>query len=670
MQVSYTRLIDFIAGEKVFLIPVYQRNYDWRKIHCEQFFKDITQIMGTDDTTSHFLGTIVCQKPNNDTYIIIDGQQRLTSFLLLAKAICDVTGKEKYLFDLKPSEYDSAIFKKIMVGDTFTEQEKNSRLYQSYDFFKNKLVHKIRPKAELLLAALKKLKIVAMELGNENPQQIFESLNSTGKDLTETELIRNFLLMDLERETQENFYKNYWLKMELLLKTSETFDKFMLYYLIMKRKSSKDMHEGKNIHNSQNAMYETFKKYFKENYSGDKTVQIENLLADMYRNAQFYSRLLFDENTNFSELSALDKKFYELIYLLKSTNMQIILMGLNERYARGDFNENTFIETVNALISFKCRSKICRQTGIDTDQTAGNVLSRLEKSGEITTDTFWKAITDGKGKYTFPSNEDFRQALLSNELNLTIKDTCKYLLYVLDGATDFPNYSDASVELVIPKKFTAEWKKYLRDKNDSQAEQYVNSLGNLVLVDNAKKNAAFSDKKVEYTNSRFDLTREVSKNSDWTSRQIRRRAENLADKAIKIWELPKKYIPAVNVNENIFTLDSDFNRFTGTKPAIVSIFNVEKNLKNWSDFLRELVTQLYNLDKDIFKRAVNDSGKNNLFSDKPETLVLPFKIDENYYVGYGLDTKSCLKVIKALVMNFDNLSGTNFKDEIWFTLKD
>ena len=146
-------------------------------------------------------------------------------------------------------------------------------------------------------------------------------------------------------------------------------------------------------------------------------------------------------------------------------------MYLNSCYERGDFDEQNFIEMAKALISLMFRAKVCKLTGVDSAQNAGNIINRLPKNN-LDLDAFWRAITEGNGKYTFPSNEDFKQALMSAELNLAIKDMCKYLLYVLESATDFPNYGDASVELIMPKHLTVEWKKYLHDKNDPQAEQF------------------------------------------------------------------------------------------------------------------------------------------------------------------------------------------------------
>ncbi len=687
MQATQIDLIEMFPVNTTLIIPVYQRNYDWKKFHCEKLFEDIEKLVGNEEL--HFLGAIVYQdKKSTGMFkesIIVDGQQRISSLILLAKALYDSTNDEeirhalsvnffknpipnpKYKFKLQPTEFDINIFTKLMNSEIFSAEEKNSRLYENYALFKEK-ISKSAHSVKELHEAIYSLRFVRMVIENENPQQIFESLNSTGKDLTETEKIRNFLLMDLEPVAQENLYKNYWLKIELLLKTSDVLETFMVQYLVASRKSITDMQSGKHIHISKNNLYETFKKYFKENYGGDKAAQVEKFFADLHRNAEFYSHLLFDENTNFSELSAADKKFYELIFLAKSVSAPIILMYLNSCHERGDFDEKNFIAMVEALISLMFRAKVCKSTGIDTAQTAGNIINRFSQY-ESNADGFWRAITAGNGKFTFPSDEDFKQALMSTELNLSLKDTCKYLLYVLDGATDFKNYSAASVELVIPKTLTSAWKKYLRDKNDLQAEDYVNSLGNLVLTfDDKNKKSAFSEKRINYNSSGFTLTREVSKSGDWTSRQIRRRAESLADKAIAIWKFPKQYAHIDNSAENIFTLDSDFNQFKWTKLAVVSISNVEMNITNWSDFLREVVRQLYNFDKNVFKEAVIHSGKNYLFSTNPNKFKALFKIDEDYYMQMKPHISDCLKIIKSLVENFDRLSGTNFKDEIWFTI--
>ena len=694
MQAMQIKMVEVFPMNATLQIPVYQRNYDWRQEQCEQLFKDIETI--ARDGGTHFLGAIVYKDKKIsgmfNELIIVDGQQRITSLILLARALYDSTDDQniqsaikanffrhavsnpKYPFKLQPTEYDVDIFKKILSGEELEPREKFSRLYESYRFFKDRIAAS-EFSVEQIHNAMYSLEFVRMVIDNEKPQQIFESMNSTGKDLTETEKIRNFLLMDLDDAAQERLYKEYWLLMERLFNSSETVDKFMLQYLTAKRKSSKDTLRGKNIQNSTNALYETFRNYFRKTYGEDNKAQhVEEFLRNLLFNAKFYRRLLFTAADNFEQLSALDKKFYELVYLLDATNSPIILMALNERYTRGDFDAKTFIQIADALISLNCRAKVCRKTGVDTAQNAGNILNRLDKFSSISADSIWQAVTQGKGKYTVPGDEDFRQALMNPELNVSLKNFCKYLLYSfernLNHAYNFAGYGDLSVEPVIPKKLSAAWEKYLRDKHDSTAGMLANALGNLVLIANPNKPAAaFSEKRAAYANSKFSYTKELTKLTDWTSRHIRHRTEFFARFALKIWILPEEYQPAVLVDRKTYDLDSDFGELTNTYPESLTIADKKIQLDSWIDLLRKISKELYTLDRETFKQAVHDAGREKIFSASSEKFPNSFYIDENYYLDSRFGTKKILQIVKELVENFDRLAGTNFKDEIEFTRK-
>lgn len=692
MEATYIGLTEFISGEKICVIPVYQRNYDWKKSHCEQLFADLESLLN-GKKPEHFLGTVVYQVQRVNSFteqIIIDGQQRITSVILLAKAVHDLsdsaeTRKRIYTafvknseydteFKLKPSEFDSEVFRKLMNGENFGDME-ISRLYLNYKFFRDKIANS-NYELDKIRQAISKFQIVALKLGNENPQEIFESLNSTGKDLTQTELIRNFLLMNLASDDQERLYKDYWLAMERVLRTSENFDTFMIHYIISKRKSSTDTQDGKKIQISKNFLYPTFKSYFDKNFDGEtKTAKVENFLKDLYHSSKFYRRLIFDENTDFETLPALDKKFYELIFQLGASSSPIILMDLNDMCEKDIFGEETFMQMIDALNSFIVRARVCGLTGLDNEK-AGNILSRLEKEQNADTDSFWKAITTGRGGYSFPNDEQFRQALLSADFYKTLRlDKCKYILYKLEknfgNAQILPPYENIFLDFITPSKLNRNWKNYLESKNDlDNHAAYLNSLGNLVLTDEDKKNSAvFSEKRAAFGNSVFHFTNLLFNFSDWTSRQIRRRADILANHALKIWILPEKYNQSATAEGNIFNLDSDSRNFTGTELEIVSIFGKEYKIRYWIDLLRRVAKEFYDLDKNIFVHSIQNDRLKKIFSNSPENIARPFEIDANYYIGGGIDTKTCFKFAKTIVENFDSIGGTNFKGEIWFTLK-
>ena len=682
-------LHEFISEKRTFVIPVYQRNYDWKVENCEQLFGDIVHII--ESKKPHFIGTFVYQEiVGADIFrelIIIDGQQRITSIILLAKVLYDLEddddlredirstfikhsrGELKGKCKLRPTEYDSATFDKLMSDAAFAEknfaaQEKSSAMYGNYCFFRKKIFDsKFKPKD--FFNAICKLNVVSILLEDENPQEIFESLNSTGLDLSPADLIRNSLLMPLDYARQEELYKTYWLKIEDLLRPSDNVENFIKQYLIAKRKSNAVMETQKQQLNKRN-LYDAFKKYFAANFSDDDA---EACLADMLRYAKFFRRLIFNDDTEFDKLSALDKKFYELVYLLDAANAPIVLMYLTDRYDRKHFDEATFIKFVDALISLVVRAKVCKHNGI-TQQFAGNVLARLDKAATLTEKIFWQAVTFGRGEYSFPNDADFQRELVGNKLSDRLKgNACKYLLYSLERAGDFAAYSEAVIEYILPQRLNDWWKNYLRMKNDSAAHEiWLHNLGNMTLVDKSDKSSgdSFDKKKNRYAQSKFSCTRAVSIFSDWTSKQIQIRAKKLAAEAVKIWTLPEEFnTPSLPADE-IVTLDSDFAALKNSKPATLTISGTEIKIQHWNHIVREVVRQLYALDPYNFRRAAQmENVRRNLFTVEPTD----FKIDDDFYMATSFGTETCLRIIKVLAENLDRLCDTELKEEIYFTLK-
>ena len=473
------------------------------------------------------------------------------------------------------------------------------------------------------------------------------------------------MLMPLAYDEQETFYKNYWLEIENLLRSSENVGNFIVQYLISKRHSNAVMkNEKKQL--SPNNLYLVFKDYFKDN-----SLDAATCLEDMLRYAKFFNRCIFSDETKFENLSPLDKKFYELVYLLKAGNAPIILMYLLDRFEKNHFDEETFIKFVDALISLTFRAKVCKCNGL-AQQFAGNVLARLDKEDSLDEKIFWRAITFGSGGYAFPNDATFQKELASNELCERIKsDGCKYLLYSLERQmnSSLPNYSALNAKQILPSRLNEWWRDYLKSKGDLQAHEFwLQSLGNWFLVDKDEKQPAgdFNAKRIFAAQSKFFYTQAISNSSDWTSKQIQVRAKKLAAEAIKVWTLPEEFNQSLTNAEDILNLNSDFGKLTGEKPATLSISGTEKPMQHWSHMLYEIVRQLYTLDKDTFRRA-NQSAidKKILFSTEPTN----FRLDENFYMKMGIDTKSCLKAAKNFVENFDNLAGTNFMEDIWFTLR-
>ncbi len=295
MKADNLSFLEFIEGKRTFYIPVYQRNYDWKRIQCKALFKDIENIATDENRSSHFLGTIVYVEgeslANFRKFIVIDGQQRLTSIMLLLKAVVDLTDNEdlkleieqSYLTNrfspeplkikLKPMKQDAGNFHKL-INNQIKDMEE-SQILLNYNLFKD-LMEESALSPEEIYQGIQKLEIVYIQLAKEreNPQLIFESLNSTGLDLTQADLIRNYLLMGQDYNQQERLYSDYWVKLERLLPDAMISD-FIRDYLTLKTKTIPN----------KDKVYISFKEYYQRINNYDS----EGFLEELKTYGEYYS---------------------------------------------------------------------------------------------------------------------------------------------------------------------------------------------------------------------------------------------------------------------------------------------------------------------------------------------------------------------------------------------
>lgn len=314
MKADAMKLLDFIgkSQEKQFVIPIYQRVYSWEKEQCEQLWDDIIKTGGNDQIEGHFIGSIVfvhdgIYTTNYNELLIIDGQQRLTTITLLFIALrnhssdevkckemesylinSDKDGDKKFRLILSESDKDTLL--SLIDKDRRKPSEPSSKIMENFKLFE-KWIRKNTDELETIFKGLDKLMVVeiSLERGKDNPQLIFESMNSTGKDLTQTDLIRNYIIMETEVEKQEYFYNQYWRAMEENFKQSEKqskredlFNKFVRHYLTIKI--------GK-IPNEKR-VYEAFKDYQQK-----EGIEIEDLLKDLQKYCGYFCQIAFKKRS-------------------------------------------------------------------------------------------------------------------------------------------------------------------------------------------------------------------------------------------------------------------------------------------------------------------------------------------------------------------------------------
>ncbi|GAA6978452.1 hypothetical protein ID0082_13040 [Helicobacter pylori] len=428
MEANAMKLLDFIgkSQEKQFVIPIYQRLYSWKKEQCKQLWDDIVKMGKNDKIEGHFIGSIVfvhdgIYTTNHNDLLTIDGQQRLTTITLLLIALRDHLNDEdeflekfsrqkiqnRYLinsdeegdkkFKLFLSEPDRGTLLSLIDKDRRKPTKPSLRIGENFGLFKE-WIGKNTGKLETIFKGLEKLMVVeiSLEKGKDNPQLIFESMNSTGKDLTQTDLIRNYILMGLEPQEQKIFYEKYWRAMEegFEQETRETqFNRFVRHYLTIKTR------EIPNI----NKVYEAFKRYQQKG-----RIEIEALLQDLQKYCGYFCNIVFKKEA--------DKDLNKALGFLVDLEMDVVyplLLELYSDYRDRVLSKDDFIPIIALTESYICRRAVC---GFGT-----NGLNKIFPifTKNITKNQYLECIEKKFGSLTknqrFPNDDEFKEELMRND---------------------------------------------------------------------------------------------------------------------------------------------------------------------------------------------------------------------------------------------------------------
>lgn len=702
MRSKETNLYEFLSGGKsLFVIPVFQRNYDWEIEQCDRLITDIRNICETNK--NHFIGTICFKRMDSGETIIIDGQQRITSIMLLSKALHDVADdqymkqyidneilKTKYTVSnkprvkLKPIKKDEAVYNKLIFEDnvnetTFTREERRSNIYKNYEFF-------VKRVKELKLAeytdrqisdAIEKLEVVELQIEDENPQVVFESLNSTGLDLTKADLIRNFVLMPLSAAEQDEMYTNYWLPMENVFRNAEEVESFVLHFMIYEKKTISLHIDGKRAKLSKKNVYNYFKKTYSQTHMQD-TIARQAFFKKIRKYSAYYKQFIFDEG--FIPQNELEEKFFVLFHVLNSWDAALILLYVYDLIEKGYLNSSIIPDVLDILISFALRSAVCKKLGAKglNDQTCILSVQKLEsifKPGDDFIDLLYKVLTSFKGGSAFPRNADFRAGLLQSNLYGSLKATTKYLLYSINkyyNPKEAVSFQDGTIEHILPQILTQKQKEYLNAMDEQTMlnhENIVHTLGNLTLTGyNAElSNDIFEKKKDVYKDSNYTITKNLANYTQWTGKEIAQRSTELANVALKIWPLPPQYETRRVDTGVTYSLDSDFSILTGKKPNEFTLDSTVHTTSSWKEMLLMVLNIVYQYSSDAFY----DVMELKQFKNRILTTSIPVgaKDIKQYLSCPPKNTEDCLRMIKYALELCDDYYKTEFVDEFSFTIK-
>ncbi len=617
MKGEYQKFIDYMRFTDKFIIPIYQRNYEWTIENCKVLYDDLMMIVN-GNRKKHFIGSIVSVKTNDSTNAkqIIDGQQRIITVYLMYLAMYNlieegeietsinpeeinkkflITEFPKKEYKISPTEKDSHDLNLLIDNEIDLNKKYESNIIENYKFFCNKLQSE-NVSADDLYRAIEKLGIISINLDqDENPQLIFESLNSTGLALKTSDKIRNFLLMKLDIDEQNNLYKKYWKKIEA--NVSDSFEIFIKDYLIFKNKKFQ-----------QKRAYDEFKNYILSN-----DLESADVLKDMAYYAELYGHIL-----NFDTDSKNINKYLQYFYFIATTTMRPFLLGMLELYMQHNISEDYVIKIFGILESYTVRRIICKSVTSNVKDVFYNLHKNILNNKEqdylfAFKKEFFRQVSLGNNR--FPDDKEFLLNFKSNEIGKLKKNLVFYILSRLENSNtkesiDFlNNKKQYQIEHIMPQTLSNEWKIDLGENYEKIHDMWLNRAGNLTLTgyNPELSNKSFYDKKNIFAESSLKLNQNICKFEKFGVDELSERTDSLYKRAVQIWSYPKEELVKFNRRTIPLSLCEDEEKFTSAKILGFSFRGERYDVKDWAEMYNFIIKLLHNEDSSIFYKLAEDN---------------------------------------------------------------
>ncbi|GAA9947605.1 DUF262 domain-containing protein [Helicobacter pylori] len=654
MRVTESTINNFFAlTGTIFSIPVYQRNYTWEEENCEKLLQDIVGI--SQNKKTHFMGSITYilllideekSLRKLQEFVIIDGQQRITTIMLLLKAIetkIQNEGIKKEINNLlnlsgqrlrlKPIKSDKEAFDLVMKNRSHELQ--GARIRNNYKFFTKKLEYYISEgyRIEEIYGAFLRLKIVAigLELGEDDPQVVSERINATGVQLKGLDLIRNYLMMGENSDNQNRLYSTYWVPLENWLGERDLNDFIKTYLRIY---FEKKLSEGER------EVYYALKDHHRDNFPND----IQGLMSDMREYGRIY-QIFLDRDHYFlhrgdpQQLANLRLRIKDLMKVKFGVAKPFILRCTRD-FEEGKLDYENFCEILQILISYFVRRSVC---GEPAPALAELLYSLYRQLGEdVSADALKRYLGKSVGRTAFPNDDKIKAAFLVRNA-YAANQVCKFILLEIEKLSNAepPKEENLEVEHFYPKTPTQEWRDMVGDYFTFE-QDYLNNFGNLTL---SGQNQRLGNKPYE---AKIALMEEYSSlhlndyfinNTDsWGIEEVRARSEYLADQFCQVGlfkDLPKEY----RTREISKTLDDDL---TSHNLQSVKLPNHQrKTTRNAKELVSTVIDYLLENAREVFESYTDDESQRYICWDKAKaqlrdrdgTLVVPFEKYGFYFVS-------------------------------------
>lgn len=657
------------VSRRKFIIPAYQRNYSWKTKNCKQLFDDLLNV-NHFKKQSHFFGSIVSNIEGKNV-ILIDGQQRITTVSLLLIAIINIIkdgkleAEEETLVDqitdlivdkyhreqrkvrLKPFRNDCQAFDALVANDP-SEFIESSKVTVNYRYFYNRLVNDKEISVDKMFEAIEKLTIIDISLNikdGDDPQLIFESINSTGEPLTEADKIRNFILMNMTSDMQELFYDNYWSKIEEM--TDGYLEGFVRDYLTIKTSQIPKF----------NNVYESFKLFCQDDNSLSK---VEEILQDMKEYAQIYYKVkTYDLGHNecnyiIERLDMLDMK------VLYSYLLQFIKYGKEV-----SLSAEEMIKVLSCVETYIFRRQICDVPANGLGNLFASLhrrVCRLMKEKDTYSSVLIYILESLKLSGVFPTDDDFVQAFTKRDVYHMKSKNRAYMFERLENGNSREKNDVAkniangvySVEHIMPQNLSPQWLSVLGDDSKRVQEDWEHTIANLTITayNSEYSNRTFAEKKhIEngFLDSGLRLNQYIAKFDKWTEDELIERRNHIARLAVQIWKYPDTaFVPPIK-EDDVICLNDEFN-FTYRNIKFLTFMGTMYQANSWGHAVEIITKLLFELDPDImYRESLN--GDNLYIVTKPENNRTK-KIAEHIYVYTSSNTEAKIRLIKMLLEKY------------------
>ncbi len=653
MKATQITINDFFAlTGTIFSIPVYQRNYAWEEKNCGKLLQDIVNI--SQNKKTHFMGSITYILHHIDDekslrklqeFVIIDGQQRVTTIMLLLKAIetkipdeeikkeidglLNLSGQKLHL---KPIKSDREAFDLVMQNRSH-EIQGVSHIRNNYKFFTKELDNYISKgyRIEEIYSAFLRLKIVAigLELGEDDPQVVFENINATGVQLEGLDLIRNYLMMGENPDRQKHLYETYWVPLEDWLDEKDLNDFIITYLRIYLENRLKER---------EHEVYYALKAHHRENFPDD----IQGLMSDMREYGRIY-QIFLDRDHYFlgrgdpQQLANLRLRIKDLVKIKFGVAKPFVLRCARD-FEEGKLDYENFCEILQILISYYVRRSVCGDSN-GLNKFLYPLYRQLEN---VSADALKRYLGKSVGQMAFPNDDKIKAAFLVRNA-YAANQVCKFILLEIEKLNNAepPREENLEVEHFYPKTPTQEWRDRVGDYFTFE-QDYLNNFGNLTL---SGQNQRLGNKSYE---TKIELMEEysslhlndyfINNTHSWGIEEVKNRSEYLADQFCQVElfkDLPKEY----RTRELHKTLDDDL---TNHNLQSVKLPNHQRRMaRNAKELASAVIDYLLENAREAFESYTDEESQKYICWDKAKaqlkdrdgTLVVPFEKYGFYFVS-------------------------------------